>query len=587
MQGRNVKKNKRASIVSTIQWRLMIVVCILLVIVLGLIVRLINLTVINRQFLRNQGNARTVRTLNIPAHRGMILDRHGEPLAISTPVEAIWIDPAYFKPNRQQLSLLSHFLHIKPQTIHETALRGQLKEFVYLKRGLNPSLAKKIKDLKIPGIFLQNEYHRYYPEGLVMAHVVGLTNVDDKGQEGLELAYNNWLEGQSGLKKVIKDRLGHVVADIRSIRQPKPGRDLQLSIDKRIQYVAFRELKIGIERYQADSGSIVVLDVKTGEILAMVNWPSYNPNDRLTVYDGYTRNRALTDLFEPGSTIKSFSMASVLASSRLTPNSQIDTSPGWMIVAGKRIMDEHNNGVMDLTKILQISSNMGMSKLVLSLPAENLWNTLNAVGFGQITQSGFPGERTGHLPNFKVWNPFVLATLSFGYGVSVTALQLAQAYAVLAHGGIKVPTTFLKVKNKVPLGQQVMDKNIAREVLNMLESVLTKGGTAPLARVPGYRVIGKTGTVRIVGTHGYEKHHYNSLFIGIAPASHPRLVVAVILHDPKGRLYYGGYTAGPIFSHVMNNALHLLNIPPDNLASLNQPLSKATLSLQAKSDESF
>jgi cell division protein FtsI (penicillin-binding protein 3) len=578
------KKNKRIPIASTNQWRLMIVVFILLIIALALIGRLINLTIINRQFLRNQGNARTVRTLNIPAHRGMILDRHGEPLAISTPVDAVWMDPAYFKPNQQQLSLLSHFLKISPNTIHEIALHGQFKEFVYLKRGLNPSLAKQIKDLKIPGVFLQNEYHRYYPEGPVMAHVVGLTNVDDKGQEGLELAYNNWLEGQSGLKKVIKDRLGHVVADIRSIRQPRPGHDLELSIDKRIQYVAFRELKTGIERYQADSGSVVVLDVNTGEVLAMANWPSYNPNDRLTAQDGRTRNRALTDLFEPGSTIKSFSMESVLASDHFTPNSEIDTSPGWMIVAGKRIMDERNNGVMDLTKILQISSNMGMSKLILSLPAENLWNTLNQVGFGQITQSGFPGERTGSLPNFKVWNPFVLATLSFGYGISVTALQLAQAYAVLAHGGVKIPVTFLKVQNEAPIGQRVMDKTISREVLDMLESVLTKGGTAPLARVPGYRVTGKTGTVRIVGAHGYEKHHYNSIFIGIAPASQPHLVVAVVLHDPKGRLYYGGYTAGPIFSHVMNNALHLLNIPPDDLASLNKPLPKVMLPSQGMQD---
>lgn len=577
MQGRQVKKNKSTSIATKYQWRLMIVIFILMIIALGLIGRLINLTVINRQFLRNQGNARTVRTLNIPAHRGMILDRQGVPLAISTPVDAVWIDPAYFRPNQQQLSLLGHFLQINPQTIHEIQLHGQFKEFIYLKRGLNPSLAKQIKDLKIPGVFLQNEYHRYYPEGPVMAHVVGLTNVDDKGQEGLELAYNNWLEGQSGLKKVIKDRLGHVVADIRSIRKPRPGHDLQLSIDKRIQYVAYRELKTGIERYQAESGSVVVLDVKTGEVLAMVNWPSYNPNDRLTAQDGHTRNRALTDLFEPGSTIKSFSMASVLANGQFTPTSQINTSPGWMIVAGKRIMDEHNNGVMDLTKILQISSNMGMSKLILSLPAENLWNTLHQMGFGQITQSGFPGERTGRLPNFKVWNPFVLATLSFGYGISVTALQLAQAYAVLAHGGIKVPVTFLKVQGDPPLGQQVMDKTISREVLDMLESVLTKGGTAPLARVPGYRVIGKTGTVRIVGVHGYEKHRYNSIFIGIAPASHPRLVVAVILHNPKGRLYYGGYTAGPIFSHVMNNALHLLNIVPDDLATLNQPLPKVML----------
>ena len=273
MQGRQVKKNKSTSIATKYQWRLMIVIFILMIIALGLIGRLINLTVIKRQFLRNQGNARTVRTLNIPAHRGMILDRQGVPLAISTPVDAVWIDPAYFRPNRQQLSLLGHFLQINPQTIHEIQLHGQFKEFIYLKRGLNPSLAKQIKDLKIPGVFLQNEYHRYYPEGPVMAHVVGLTNVDDKGQEGLELAYNNWLEGQSGLKKVIKDRLGHVVADIRSIRKPRPGHDLQLSIDKRIQYVAYRELKTGIERYQAKSGSVVVLDVKTGEILAMVNWP--------------------------------------------------------------------------------------------------------------------------------------------------------------------------------------------------------------------------------------------------------------------------------------------------------------------------
>lgn len=584
MPRRNVKKNKPTLIPSAYRWRLIIVVFILLIIALALIARLINLTVINRQFLRNQGNARTVRTISIPAHRGMILDRHGEPLAISTPVDAVWIDPTYFKPNRQQLSLLSHFLQIHPKTIHEIGLHGQFKEFVYLKRGLNPSLAKQIKNLKIPGVFLQSEYHRYYPEGPVMAHVVGLTNVDDKGQEGLELAYNNWLEGQSGLKKVIKDRLGHVVADVQSIRQPRPGHDLQLSIDKRIQYTAFRELKAGIERYQADSGSVVVLDVKTGEILAMANWPSYNPNDRLTAQGGHTRNRALTDLFEPGSVIKSFSMASVLASGQFTPSSQIDTSPGWMIVAGKRIMDERNNGVMDLTKILQISSNMGMSKLILSLPAGSCWDTLHKVGFGQITQSGFPGERTGRLPNFKVWNPFVLATLSFGYGISVTALQLTQAYAVLAHGGIKVPVTFLKVQGKAPVGQRVMGQAISRAVLDMLESVLSKGGTAPLARVPGYRVIGKTGTVRIVGAHGYEKHHYNSIFIGIAPASHPRLVVAVILHDPKGRLYYGGYTAGPIFSHVMNNALHLLTIPPDDLASLNQPRAKVSLPLQGRQE---
>ena len=554
MRVRNRKKSERTLPRSTYQWRLFVLVVILLLIALGLIGRLINLTVINRQFLQNQGNARTIRRVTIPAHRGMILDRHGVPLAISTPVNAVWIDPADFKPSVSQLARLSTLLQVSKPLIQQQCVHGRGKEFVYLKRGLNPSLARQIKSLKIPGVFLQDEYHRYYPEGPVMAHVVGLTDVDDKGQEGLELAYNNWLEGQAGLKQVIKDRLGHVVADIRAIRPPKPGHDLQISLDKRIQYVAYRELKAGVERYRADSGSVVVLDVKTGEILAMVNWPSYNPNHRRSAQDGHARNRAVTDLFEPGSTIKSFSMASVLSNSQFTPSSQIDTSPGWMIIAGKRITDERNNGVMDLTKILQISSNMGMSKLILSQPAENLWNTLHRVGFGQVTESNFPGERTGSLPHFKVWNPFVLATLS---------------YAVLAQGGVKVPVTFLKVEGDAPLGQRVMGQRISREILAMLESVLSKGGTAPLARVPGYRVTGKTGTVRIVGAHGYEKHHYNSIFIGIAPASQPRLVVAVILHDPKGQFYYGGYTAGPIFSHVMSNTVHLLNIAPDDVANLN------------------
>ncbi|MES2998422.1 MAG: penicillin-binding protein 2 [Pseudomonadota bacterium] len=567
---RLLNKTKRTPSVFT-DWRLWVVIFILIAIALGLIARLIDLTIIDRQFLQSQGNARTVRSVIIPAHRGMILDRYNEPLAISTPVNAVWIDPSFFKPTPSQRHTLSQLLHLSTQTIQEQYLRGQEKEFVYLKRGLNPSLGRQIKSLKIPGVFLQDEYHRYYPEGPVMAHVIGLSNVDDKGQEGLELAYNNWLEGRPGLKKVIKDRLGRIIADVRSIRPSRPGHDLQVSIDRRIQYIAYRELKAGVEKYKADSGSVVVLDVRTGEILAMANWPSYNPNDRLRVQDGRNRNRALTDLFEPGSTIKSFSMASVLASGKFTPTSQIDTSPGWMIVAGKRIMDEHNNGVMDLTRILQISSNMGMSKLVLSLPPENLWDMLHKVGFGQVTQSGFPGERTGFLPRFRVWNPFVLATLSFGYGLSVTTLQLAQAYAVLAHLGIKIPVTFLKITGDPPAGQRVIDPKVSREVLDMLESVLTKRGTAPLARVSGYRVTGKTGTVRIVGPQGYEKHHYNSIFIGIAPASRPRLVIAVVLHDPKGRLYYGGYTAGPIFSHIMSNALHLLDIPPDDLASVNQP----------------
>lgn len=383
MGARHFKKRKQAPF--SAKFRLGVMIAGLGVILLGLVARLIDLTVINRQFLQKQGNARTVRQQIIPAHRGMILDRQGDPLAISSPVKAVWVEPSAFKPTSLQWISLSRLLKVSVSSLKKQVQHGQHKEFLYLKRGLNPTLAKSIQVLKIPGLFLQEEYHRYYPEAAVMAHVIGRTNIDDNGQEGLELAYNEWLKGHPGSKKVLKDRLGHIVAEAGPLVLPQPGHNLQLSIDRKLQYIAYQALESGVQSYQADAGSIVVLDVTSGEILAMVNYPSYNPNNRIVPNkgsDGRYRNRALTDLFEPGSTIKSFSMASVLASGRYTPQSQIDTSPGWMIVAGKRIMDEKNNGVMNLTKILQISSNMGMSKLVLSLPPEHLWQTLHAVGFG-------------------------------------------------------------------------------------------------------------------------------------------------------------------------------------------------------------
>ncbi len=557
---------------TTYRSRYYFIFVVLLIAAMALVWRLVDLTIVKRAFLQGQGDARTLRTMAVPSYRGMIIDRNGEPLAISTPVDSIWVNPKEFVATPTQFANLANLLNLSKQDLSTRTRIVPNHDFVYLKRDINPDLGTTIKALKIPGVYLQPAFKRYYPEGEVTAHVLGFTNIDDQGQEGLELAYDHWLQGSPGLMRVLKDRLGHIVADVDVIKPPRPGQNLNLSIDHRIQYFAYRELEQGVAKYKAKSGSIVVLDVKTGEILAMVNWPSYNPNNRPSVEDGRYRNRAVTDVFEPGSSVKPFSMASALASGKYQVNSTVDTSPGWMMVDDKKIDDDgKNNGVIDLTTILKLSSNMGMSKVTLSLPPQNLWNMFHSVGFGQVTESGFPGERTGDLTNYSTWGQFVLATVSFGYAMSVTTLQLAQAYAILADGGIKYPVTFIH-SSTLPQGQRIMDATVANDILTMMESVLTKGGTAPLARVPGYRITGKTGTARMVGPYGYIKHRYNSIFVGIAPASAPRLVVAVVLHDPQGVQYYGGYTSGPIFSHVMGEALRLLNVPPDDLNSLtNKP----------------
>ena len=545
------------------RWRFWLIITLLLLGTLGLIARIIDLNVLNRHFLRGQGDARTLRVMAIPAYRGMITDRNGIPLAISTPVDSIWLDPQNLALDQPHLQLLAKELNIAPRFLQTKLAKNKNRGFIYLKRNIDPSAAASIKALNIRGVHLQHSYRRFYPEGEVTAHILGFTNIDDQGQEGMELAYNDWLHGVPGQKKVLKDRLGNIVEELQTIREPRPGHDLVLSLDKRIQYLAYRELKAGVKEFHADSGSAIVLDSQSGEVLAMANIPTFNPNNRLQVHDGRYRNRAMTDLFEPGSTIKPFSMASALASGKYQPHSVINTAPGWMIVEGKRITDdEHNLGVIDLTTVLQRSSNVGMSKITLSLPAVSLWNLLHAVGFGQVTSSGFPGERPGILVDRALKHPFALATMSFGYGISVTLLQLTQAYSVLASAGIKRPATLLHL-NEIPAGQQIIKPAVAKEILIMLESVLQKGGTAPLAKVRGYRVTGKTGTAHIVGSDGYLKNRYNSIFVGIAPASAPRLVVAIILHDPQGEQYYGGYTAGPIFSRIMTGALRISDVPPD------------------------
>jgi cell division protein FtsI (penicillin-binding protein 3) len=551
--------------VSFIPWRFYLLIIFIILIVLGLVARLINLAIFQQSFLLKQGNARVIREISIPTFRGMITDRNGYPLAISTSVFSIWANPLEFAGDRDYLKKLSPLLGIKTSILADVIKRSveKKREFVYLKRELSPELAKQIKALKIPGIYLQEDYKRFYPEGEVAAHVIGFTNIDDQGQEGLELAYNGWLKGSPGKKIVVKDRLGRMIAEIKTKQTQKAGKDLVLSINRRIQYVAYRELMSGVIENKAESGSVIVLDVKTGEILAMVNQPSFNPNKHIGVPADHFRNRAITDIFEPGSTIKAFSFASILDSGLYNVNSVIDTSPGWMIVGGHLVHDEHNNGLLTLGQILQQSSNMGTTKMILTIPPNQLWSFLHRVGFGESTEIGFPGERSGVLIKRTKWDPFTLATLSFGYGLSITELQLVQAYSVIANHGIKIPLSLLRVDSP-PEGKRVMSEKIANEMLKLLESVITaKKGTGEAASIPGYRVAGKTGTSRMVGVHGYEKNHHIATFVGVAPVSNPRFIVAVVIRDPQGKHYLAGAVSAPVFKKIMEETLHALNVSPD------------------------
>lgn len=544
-------------------WRFYFIIVVLSVGALCLIWRMIDLNLLQRDFLLQQSNARILRIVSIPAYRGMITDRFSQPLAISAEVDSIWLNPQVFNPSSEQLSELARILKLSVTKISSKARKESEKEFIYLKRGVSPADGEAIVSLKIPGLFCQHDYHRFYPQSEVVAHVVGLTNVDDKGQEGLELAYDSWLRGIPGKKKVLRDRLGNIIAELGLIQAPRQGHNLILSIDSRIQYLAFQELKDSMKRFSAKSGSIVVLDVNTGEVLAMVNQPSFNPNHIEKMTDGRYRNRAMTDMFEPGSTMKAFSVASAIESGHYTVNSQIDTSPGWLNVGGNIIKDEHNNGVLDPVKILQKSSDVGVAKITLSLPASHFLELLHRVGFGERTQTAFPGEASGSLADKSKWRPIELATLSFGYGVSVTTIQLAQAYAIIAANGVARPVSLLKI-DKPNQEKRVFDKVIAAQMLQMLEAVV-QGGTGSLAKVPTYRVAGKTGTAYIAGKNGYDKTHYVSSFVGIAPVSRPRLVVAVVIKEPRGEQHLGGMVAAPIFSKVMAGALRLLNIPPDEM----------------------
>ncbi len=533
----------------------------------ALLARVAELQLIDRDFLRHQGEARHLRTVSVAAHRGMVTDRNGEPLAISTPVESVWANPAELLMNQDELPRLAEVLGKSADSLLQLLTQRQNREFVYLRRHISPVVAEQVMSLEVPGIALQREYHRYYPAGEVAAHLIGFTNIDDAGQEGLELAYGDWLRGESGAKRVIKDGRHRIIENVENIRAPRHGKNLKISIDRRIQYLAYRELKAAVKLHNAKSGSAVVLDNITGEVLAIVNQPSYNPNNRRRLRASRLRNRAVTDIFEPGSTLKPFVIAAALETGRYTPGTRINTAPGVFQVGTHAVRDMHDYGTLDLTGVIRKSSNVAAAKIALDLKPKALWSVLNDSGLGMMTASGFPGEASGFLPDYHRLRDFERATLAFGYGVSVTTLQLAEAYTVFANDGYRMPLTLVKREGPVA-PQQVLNPETAQRVRQMMEAVVRPGGTATDAAVSGYRVAGKTGTVHKSIAGGYAEDQYVSIFAGMAPASRPRLVMAVMINEPRNGDYYGGKVAGPVFSKVMSGALRLLNVPPDDLPLL-------------------
>jgi len=496
----------------------------------------------------------------------MITDRHGEPLAISTPVDSVWANPQELIVARDRLPELAGLLGLPVDGVQQLLAGRGDREFVYLRRHVAPDLAREVMAFGLPGVALQREYRRYYPAGEVAGHVLGFTNIDDVGQEGIELAYDDHLRAEPGSKQVIKDRLGHVIDEVGSIREPRPGHDLRLSLDRRIQYLAYRELKAAVQRHNASSATAVVLDVRTGEVLAMVNQPSFNPNNRRVLQGKNYRNRAVTDVFEPGSTLKPFTIAAALESGRYQPGTVIDTTPGWFQVGRLTVRDIRDFGPIDVTTVITKSSNVGASKIALDLPGEEFWQVLDRVGFGAPTGSGLPGEVAGMLTSPRRWGPVEKATLSYGYGLSVTPLQLAQAYGVLANGGIRVPVSLL-ARDEQPAGERVLSQTTVSDLVRMMETVVSPVGTARRAAVTGYRVAGKTGTVKKSVAGGYSDNSYVAVFAGMAPASRPRLVTVVMVNEPRGKEYYGGLVAAPAFARIMAGALRLMNITPDDPAA--------------------
>ncbi|OHV12227.1 peptidoglycan D,D-transpeptidase FtsI family protein [Kushneria phosphatilytica] len=543
-------------------WRFRVMVALVLLGMLVLAGRIVYLQVLDHQFLQGQGDARTLRTEEIDAHRGMIVDSEGSPLAVSTPVITLWANPQQLPRDPVQLTRLAQALGEPASKFIDRVNRYRDKEFMYLRREVTPQPANKVLDMDIPGVYGRHEYKRYYPAGEVVAQLIGITNIDDHGQEGLELAYDRYLTGSPGQRRVLKDRRGHLVRDLHLIKEPHPGGELKLALNLRIQYMAYRELKAAVQEHHAEAGTLVMMDAHTGEVLAMASSPSYNPNNRANMNVAGLRARGITDAFEPGSVMKPLAMTAILHNGKYTPQSLIDTNPGWMMVDGYTIRDVRNFGMLTLTGVITKSSNIGMTHLALALPEDTIWNMYNKMHLGQSPQLGFPGEASGSLPAPYNWSKAKRATMAYGYGVSVSALQLASAYTTITNDGRRVPPSLLKI-DKSPKGQQLVSPKTAHQVLKMMETVVGPYGGGSRARVDGYRIAGKTGTVRKVGDSGYQTEAYRSNFVGIAPVSNPRIITVISIDDPKGEEYYGGLVAAPIFSRVAGKALRMLDVPPD------------------------
>jgi cell division protein FtsI (penicillin-binding protein 3) len=549
------------------RWRSLLVLVLVVLGALGLVARAVELQLVEHGKYAKRGDELTLRVVKIAAHRGEITDRNGEPFALSTPVDSIWVNPPDLNDNIDQLPRLAKALGLDQQSLARHITSNLDREFLYLVRHMPPEQAARIKALGIPGVNLSREYRRFYPAGEVTSHVVGFTTIDDRGQEGLELGYDQLLAGEDGAKRVLQDRYGNYVENVESIRAPRQGRDLATSIDLRIQYLAYRELKSAMKDYRAHAGSAVVVDCDTGEVLAMVNQPSYNPNDREQLQPDLYRNRAVTDIFEPGSSVKPFIMAAALASGQYRADSVVNTSPGFLKVGIKTFEDEHNFGAIDLATILAKSSNVGTAIVALTLKPKQIWDTLTGLGLGQVTGSNFPGESAGMLSHYSHWRDIGVATLSHGYGLSVTPLQLAHAYATIGAGGIRRPITFERTNGPVA-GERVMDPKVAQSLVQLMERVVAAGGTGTHAAVVGYRVAGKTGTAWKSYAGGYSTDHYMAVFAGVVPASHPKLATVIVIDDPGGSLFYAADVAAPVFSNLMSGALRLMDIPPDDLQNV-------------------